>query len=235
MKNRQSQNWSLALKNAKILQANLAKNISKKNEYNNFSFICGCDMYISKARNFARAATVILDFPAMNIVEIQTAEGTLDFPYIPGLLSFRELPLLLEAMNKLVNTPDLIFVDGQGIAHPRRFGIASHLGLVQNIPTIGCGKSRLIGWHKPLTNRQTGIWTELLDKDEIIGAVLITKMNTSPVYVSIGHKIDLPTTIKWTLLCCNSYRLPEPIRLAHIMAGGNPLPNKYQIYNQINQ
>jgi deoxyribonuclease V len=161
-----------------------------------------------------------LNYPDLEIIDIQTASGNLDFPYIPGLLSFRELPLTLAACEKLSVSPDLVIVDGQGIAHPRRFGLASHLGIIMDIPTIGCAKSRLCGSHSDPQN-ELGDYSDLIDKNEIIGVALRTKHRVKPVYVSIGHKISLNTAIYWVMHCCRGYRLPQPTRLAHLAAGGN--------------
>jgi deoxyribonuclease V len=217
----QLHNWHLSIDQAKRLQGELASQISKKNEMTEPLFIAGSDISAVDSNGNARAAVVVLKYPSLETVEIQVAEDKPIFPYIPGLLSFRESPLLLAAFNKLSNEPDLLFVDGQGIAHPRRFGIASHLGLILNIPTIGCAKSKLCGFYKPLSAKKAGLCTELMDHDEVIGAVLVTKDHTSPVYVSIGHKIDLSTAIFWVTRCCNGYRLPKPCRLAHLAASGN--------------
>ena len=147
-------------------------------------------------------------------------QGEIDFPYVPGLLSFREAPLILRAFEQLTHTPDLIMLDGQGIAHPRRLGIAAHLGLFFDNPTIGCAKSRLCGTHKAPA-LEPGNFEELSDKNENIGAVLRTKYHTQPVYISIGNKITIEDAIYWVMRCCRGYRLPEPIRLAHLAAGGN--------------
>ncbi|UCC16177.1 MAG: deoxyribonuclease V, partial [Dehalococcoidales bacterium] len=166
------------------------------------------------------ASVVLLNYPDLEIIDIQKASGPLEFPYVPGLLSFRELPLTLAACEKLSITPDLVIVDGQGIAHPRRFGLASHLGVLTDIPTIGCAKSRLCGSHTEPHNKP-GDFSHVVDKDEIIGAALRTKQGVKPVYVSVGHKISLNTAIKWVINCCRGYRLPQPTRLAHLAAGGN--------------
>jgi deoxyribonuclease V len=139
---------------------------------------------------------------------------------VPGLLSFREAPLILAAFEKLTATPDLVFVDGQGIAHPRRIGLASHLGLCLGLPTIGCAKSRLCGEHET-PGFAAGSYAELRDNGEVIGAAVRTRAGVKPVYVSIGHMIDLPSAIRRVLDCCRGYRLPEPTRLAHMAAGGN--------------
>jgi deoxyribonuclease V len=158
----------------------------------------------------------------MEVVESVVIEGRPGFPYVPGLLTFREAPLVLDAFDRIATTPDLILVDGQGIAHPRRFGIASHLGLLFDIPTIGCAKSRLCGEHEgpPL---QAPASSPLTDEGELIGAVLRTKTGCKPLYISIGHRIDLPTAVERVLACCRGYRLPEPTRLAHLAAGGAPV------------
>lgn len=166
------------------------------------------------------AAVVVFEWPDLRLIEVQTAGGDLDFPYIPGFLSFREIPLLIKAFEKLRISPDLILVDGQGIAHPRRLGLASHLGLVLNIPTIGCAKSHLIGDYTEPGERR-GSCTYLTDGDRIIGAVLRVKDRVKPLFISIGHKISLGAAIKWTLGTGRGYRLPEPARLAHLAAAGN--------------
>jgi deoxyribonuclease V len=151
---------------------------------------------------------------------MKVVERKVTLPYIPGLLSFREAPLIVAACEELSNVPDLILVDGQGIAHPRRLGLASHLGLFLDVPTVGCAKSRLCGKHKPV-GEKVGSYTELVDNGDVIGAVLRTKVGVKPIYVSIGHKISLSSARKWVLNCCRGYRLPEPTRLAHLAAGGN--------------
>jgi deoxyribonuclease V len=183
-------------------------------------YIAGVDISVGKTGKIATGTVVVLSYPELEIVEIKTARGNLGFPYIPGLLSFRELPLTLAAFEKLNVTPDLVLVDGQGVAHPRRFGIASHLGLFLDIPTIGCAKSLLCGdCIEPDT--ESGSYAEVIDKDETIGVALRTRSGVKPVYVSIGHKTDLHTAIQWVLKCSRGYRLPEPTRLAHQAAGGN--------------
>jgi len=183
-------------------------------------YIAGVDVSVSRSRGTASAAVVVLEYPGFRLVETRVIHGQVDFPYVPGLLSFREAPLVLRACQVLETTPDLILVDGQGIAHPRRIGLASHLGLFLDTPTIGCAKSRLCGSHE-IPGVQPGDYTELVDKHEVIGVTLRTKVGTKPVYVSVGHKIDLPAAIQWVLECCKGYRLPEPLRLAHQAAGGN--------------
>jgi len=211
--------WQVSITQALDIQLGLAARVSKVSEVTTPRFIAGVDISASKAQEMATGAVVILSYPELRLVETKIVNGKLNFPYIPGLLSFRESPLVLAACEKLAITPDLILVDGQGVAHPRRMGLASHLGLFLNTPTIGCAKSRLCGSHR-VPDVNPGSYAELVDNGEIIGAVLRTKLGASPVYVSIGHKVDLQTAIHWVLECCQGYRLPEPARLAHLAASG---------------
>jgi len=212
--------WQLTIAEAKEWQRQLAFQVSRNSGLGVPRFIAGVDMSVRKGEGMAVGAVVVLNYPELELVEMKIAEERLDFPYIPGLLSFRELPVVLEACGKLSVNPDLILVDGQGIAHPRRFGLASHLGLFLDTPTIGCAKSRLCGSHEAAGD-EVGSDTGIMDGGETIGVVLRTKHRVKPVYVSIGHKIDLETAIHWVLACCRGYRLPEPTRLAHLAAGGN--------------
>ena len=150
----------------------------------------------------------------MERVETVTAKGKVDFPYIPGLLSFRESPILLKAFAKIMSTPDVVILDAQGIAHPRGIGLASHIGLLLDKPSIGCAKTRLIGDYNEV-GEEVGCYSHLTVKDKVVGAVLRTRKNVKPVFVSPGHKIDLDTSIDLVLNSCRGYRLPEPIREAH--------------------
>jgi deoxyribonuclease V len=167
----------------------------------------------------ARAAVVVLSYPELATMERAVIDMPVTFPYVPGLLAFRECPAVLRAFEKLHLDPDLIIVDGQGLAHPRRFGIACHLGVLLDRPTIGCAKSRLIGtFEAPAL--PAGSWAPLWDAGETIGAVLRTRDGASPLFVSIGHKVDLETAIRLVLSCCRGRRLPETTRLAHQAASG---------------
>lgn len=215
--------WRLTVAEAEKLQLELASRVCRDNKPSSPRFIAGADISAPDPSGTARAAVVVFTYPEFKIVEIEEAQGQLNFPYIPGLLSFRESPLVLIAWQKLSITPDLLIVDGQGIAHPRRFGIASHLGILLDIPTIGCAKSCLCGTCGAIGD-QVGSYAELVDRGEVIGVALRTKTNAAPVYVSIGHKIDLGSAIEWTLKCCQNHRLPEPSRLAHLAASGKRLP-----------
>ena len=225
MKVERLHSWQVSTVQALEVQQRLAVQVSKRSEVTTPRFIAGVDISAGKGEGTATGAVVILNYPELRVVETKIARGKLDFPYIPGLLSFRESPLTLAACQKLAITPDLILVDGQGIAHPRRLGLASHLGLLLNTPTIGCAKSILCGSHEA-PGVEPGSYAEVVDRGKIIGAALRTKLKVKPVYVSIGHKVDLQAAIYWVMNCCRGYRLPEPTRLAHLVAGGNLKPEK---------
>jgi deoxyribonuclease V len=212
--------WTTDTSEALEIQRKLAGKISRFGNITNIKLVAGVDISVDRDGKQGRAAVVILNYPALEVIEVETVTDKITFPYVPGLLSFREMPLIIPAFKKVKNVPDLVMVDGQGIAHPRRIGIASHLGLFLNIPTIGCAKSRLVGTFKEPGN-EPGSWNVLLDKGDVIGAVLRTKSRVKPVYISPGHMIDLLSSIDWIMNCCRGYRLPEPTRLAHQAAGGN--------------
>ena len=224
MQVQQLHSWQVTPAQAQAIQRRLATLVSKRNEVSSPKLIAGVDISPPNAQGVAIGAIVVLAYPQLTVVEVGVAEQRIGFPYVPGLLSFRELPLILAACQKLATTPDLVLVDGQGIAHPRRLGLASHLGLLLNSPTIGCAKSILCGRHEPL-GAAPGSFAEVRDDGEVIGAALRTKLGVQPVYVSIGHKVDLESAISWVMKCCRGYRLPEPTRLAHLAASGH-LPSK---------
>jgi len=211
--------WQVSTAEALDLQLRLASQVHRSNEVASPRFIAGVDISVERAQGMATGAVVVLNYPELRVVETKVVNGNVAFPYVPGLLSFREAPLTLAACERLSVTPDLILVDGQGIAHPRRMGLASHLGLFLDTPTIGCAKSRLCGSHQT-PGWKPGSYAELVDGEETIGAALRTKLGTKPIYVSIGHKVDLETAIYWVTQCCRGYRIPEPTRLAHLAAGG---------------
>jgi deoxyribonuclease V len=212
--------WRVTTAEAKEIQEELAVEVSRTGSVTSPRLIAGVDISVNRWAKTGTGAVVVLSYPGLEIVETRVVTDRIEFPYVPGLLSFREAPLLLTACEGLTVMPDLIMVDGQGIAHPRRMGLASHLGLFLGIPTIGCAKSRLCGSYEE-PGEEAGSYAELLDGGEVIGAVLRTRTGVKPVYVSIGHKIDLSTAIGRVLACCRGYRLPEPTRLAHRAAGGN--------------
>lgn len=212
--------WDVTIARALEIQRSLATKIIPHDHLISPRLIAGVDVSVNRS-GVANAVAVVLNYPELEVLEISASSGNATFPYIPGLLSFREIPLTLQACEKLTLVPDLVLVDGQGIAHPRRIGLASHLGLFLNTPTIGCAKSPLYG-HFELPGNDPGDYSPIFDKDgEIIGAVVRTKSGIKPLYISIGHKIDLPSAIQWVLNCCRGYRLPEPTRQAHLASKGN--------------
>ena len=218
MKARNLHEWDLSCKEAIEIQHQLASQVRFAAMKKRPKIIAGLDCAFSKDGKHIFAAAVVIKLPGFEVIETTTATREIDFPYIPGLLSFREAPACIDAIEKLKNTPDVFIVDGQGIAHPRRLGIASHIGLLIDKPTIGCAKSRLIGtFNEP--GRPKGNYSQLLDEKEAIGAVLRTRANVKPVFVSVGHKCTLEDAISIILECTTKYRLPEPSRLAHQLVG----------------
>ncbi|MBN1367011.1 MAG: deoxyribonuclease V [Dehalococcoidales bacterium] len=214
MKIRELHRWDVSPTEAVKIQRTLAAQVSRRNELSKPRYIAGVDISSGRAIDTATAAVVVLSYPELVLVDSSVIQIETTFPYVPGLLSFRETPLVIKAYEKLKKEPDLILVDGQGIAHPRRMGFASHLGLVLDKPTIGCAKSLLTGEHDELAEK-AGSYTEIIDNGEVIGAVVRTADGVKPVYVSIGHRVDLPAAIHWALACCREYRIPKPLRLAH--------------------
>jgi len=211
--------WRVTTARARQIQLELAPRVSREGTVVNPRFIAGADVSVSRWARTGTAALVVLSYPALELAEVQVVSGNIDFPYVPGLLTFREAPLVLAAFEKLRVTPDLLIVDGQGFAHPRRIGLASHLGLCLGIPVIGCAKSRLSGEYvEPDFERSS--FSPLVDAGEVIGAAVRTRSGVKPVFVSVGHKISLEDSIRWVLACCRGYRIPEPTRLAHQAAGG---------------
>ncbi len=214
--------WDLMVPDARETQMRLAGMVSRTGIVGEPRFIAGVDVAVSPARGLATGAVVVVEHPTLAPIETRVNSGELTFPYVPGLLSFREARHILAACAMLETTPDLVIVDGQGIAHPRRIGLASHLGLFLDTPTIGCAKSRLCGRHdepETASGSVADLVDGVVDEAETVGAVLRTRAGVKPVYVSVGHKIDLAQTARWVLECCRGYRLPEPIRLAHQAAG----------------
>jgi deoxyribonuclease V len=179
--------------------------------------VAGTDISYLRERRLALGAAVLMDYPGLDVLEVATAVVEVGFPYVPGLLSFRELPALLPALEALGRKPDLIFADGQGVAHPRGIGLASHLGVLAGVPTIGCAKSRLVG-EADEPGAEVGDWTPLIYKGKTVGAVLRTRRGVKPLYISVGHLIDLPTSLEMVLACLRGVRLPEPQRRAHLAA-----------------
>jgi deoxyribonuclease V len=215
--------WDLTPKEAIALQEQLRDRIIREDRLGAVRYVAGVDVGFEQDGAMTRAAVAVLDFPGLELVDQAIARSPTTFPYVPGLLSFREAPAVLEAFSGLRTQPDLILYDGQGLAHPRRLGIASHVGLLLDIPSIGVAKTRLIGEHGrvPLTK---GKWTPLRDGEETIGAVLRTRAGVKPLFVSIGHRVSLQTAIRYVMACVTRYRLPQTTRWAHRLASGPALP-----------
>ena len=206
--------WNVSYQQAVTIQEELRNRIVLDLPFPTPNYVAGVDVSTSKTLSIGWAAVVVLSFPELRVVEQRWAEGTITFPYIPGLLSFREIPLVCKAIEQLSIEPDVFLCDGQGLAHPRRMGIATHLGVIINKPTVGCAKSRLIGTHEEVGSKK-GAHTPLMDKKEVIGAVLRTRQGVKPVFVSPGYGISLKVARTLVLSCVTKYRIPEPIRAAH--------------------
>jgi deoxyribonuclease V len=217
MQYRQLHSWDVSPEEARNIQNRLRQLVIRTDELGDVRTVAGADLGFKK--DLARASVVVLDFPGLELIDRVIVESSVRFPYIPGLLSFRETPPLLKAFDQLKTEPDLIIADGQGLAHPRRLGLACHLGLILDKPAIGCAKSRLWGKHRE-PDRDKGSYEYLCDKGEVIGAAVRTRRDTSVVYVSIGHRISLDSAIGLTLRCCKTFRLPETTRYAHKAAAG---------------
>jgi deoxyribonuclease V len=209
--------WPEDVASARAIQEALRSQVERGNRLEQVNTVAGVDVGFEDRGRTTRAAVAVLSFPGLEPVAQAISRRPTCFPYIPGYLSFRELPAVLDALERLAGSPDLILCDGQGLAHPRRFGLACHLGVLTDIPCIGVAKSRLLGSHAGLAPDK-GRWVPLRDKGETIGAVLRPRTGVSPVYVSIGHRVDLETAIDYTLRCTTRYRLPETTRHAHRLA-----------------
>lgn len=205
------QPWPRSLAEARLLQERLRGRVVTEDRLNVVRRVAGVDAHYGA--DSVWAAVAVMTFPDLCLVESALIHRPVAFPYVPGLLSFREAPAILEALYRLSEKPDLLLVDGQGLAHPRRFGLACHLGVLGDVPTIGVAKSRLVGtYREPAIER--GAWSDLVDRGETIGAVLRTRRAVRPVFVSIGHRISLQTAIELVLRSTGRFRLPEPIRAA---------------------
>ena len=216
--------WNLSPSEARALQQELRGRV-REEVLSTPVRVAGVD--VSVRGQTARAAVVILSFPDLEPLEAAAAEQPLTFPYVPGLLAFREGPAVLTALEKVRTRPDVLIFDAQGLAHPRRMGLATHLGVLLDLPSVGCAKSRLCGDHEEPPQKR-GSWVPLWDGGEVIGAVVRTRVGVRPVYVSVGHRTDLESAVELVLSCCSRYRLPEPTRWAHRVAGGESLPTGHQ-------
>ncbi len=211
--------WDVTPKEAMIIQDGLRKAIVTEDELGLVRTVAGVDIGFAERNAITRAAVAVLSFPEMELVDRAIVHRPTTFPYVPGLLSFREAPAALEALGKLSVRPDLLLCDGQGRAHPRRFGLACHIGLLSDLPTIGVAKSRLVGEHEPV-DQERGSRQPLMQDGEVIGMVLRTRTSVKPLYVSVGHRISLETAVDYVLRSAPRYRLPETTRQAHRLASG---------------
>jgi deoxyribonuclease V len=215
MKTLKLHSWDVTTSQARDIQSRLSSLIITEDRFRGIQSVCGLDVGFSGGK--AQAACVVMSYPDLEILDFSFSENPVSFPYIPGYLSFREIPALVPSLEKLKAEPDLVLVDGQGVAHPRRFGLASHVGIVLDKPAIGCAKSKLTGaYEEPGLHK--GDVAFLYDGEEKIGAVLRTRSQARPLFVSVGHKISLNSACPFVLNCCTRYRLPEPIRYAHLCA-----------------
>jgi len=215
---RKLHNWGLTPSQARQLQQRLAHLVIQRALPRRVSSVAGADVSMDPRGTRAAAAISVLSFPELTIREVVTVEGTVRFPYVPGLLTFREGPILLDAFRKLKIRPDVILFDGQGLAHPRGMGIATHVGLFLEVPTVGCAKSPLV---KPRSEPgpRRGARSSIEREGRLVGVALRTRTGVRPVYVSPGHLADVPTSARLVLSCCRSFRIPEPLRSAHRECG----------------
>lgn len=223
MKQAFSHPWPRDERGAILLQEQLAKSVERADRLGSVRTVAGVDVAYDKHSDKLVAAVVVLDAETLQVVAQASARDVERFPYVPGLFSFRELPALMLALEQLDDKPDLIVCDGQGIAHPRRFGLACHLGLLFDVPTIGCGKTRLLGEEETI-ERKRSTTGALRDGEEIVGSVVCTQDGIKPVYVSTGHRVSLQTACEWIVRLSPNFRLPETTRHADqlvkkIMAG----------------
>lgn len=205
--------WDVTPKEAIKIQTDLRERIVRRDSFGTIRVVAGADVSFDKNRKEAYGGVIVYGFPDLEEIERRCARATVDFPYVPGLLTFREAPVLLKAFARLKTEPDAILFDGQGLAHFRRMGLATHMGILLDKPTVGCAKSRLIGTFED-PGEDAGSYSPLLDDGETIGAVLRTRTSVNPVFVSQGHMISLTTCMDVVLKCVDGYRIPKPTREA---------------------
>jgi deoxyribonuclease V len=216
--------WDLTPSEAIALQKQLAGQVDGRSPLRHCAIIAGADVSYNRFDTTFFASVVVCRLEDGSVIEKQSAVGKVTFPYVPGLLSFRETPIVLDALAKVTTEPDAVMLECHGYSHPRRFGLACHIGFWLDKPTLGCAKTRLCGQYKE-PKRKAGSVTPLLDKGEVIGEVVRTKDGVKPVFVSVGHRIDLASAVRIALATCRGYRLPEPTRQAHQHA--NALRRQY--------
>jgi deoxyribonuclease V len=207
--------WDVTRSEAVALQKELRERVRLRPLPDDVKLVAGCDISFNKYSDVLYAGIVVIRLPDLTVVDRAGVTSTAKFPYVPGLLSFRETPAVLEAWERLKTRPDVVMLDGQGLAHPRRFGIACHVGLLTGVPSVGCGKTLLVGdYEQP--DEEAGSSTPLVHKGDVVGAVVRTKTRVNPVFISPGHLADVPTSVALALRCTGRYRIPEPTRNAHL-------------------
>ena len=211
--------WDLTPKQAIELQKKLTNQLIITDQFSEIRTVAGVDVGFEQQNTIARAAIAVLSLDNLELINTSIARRPVTFPYVPGLLAFREIPVVLDALEQLSQQPDILLCDGQGIAHPRGLGIAAHLGLLTNIPSIGVAKKRLIGDHEPVGNHK-GDYQPLYIKGKQVGVVLRTRDNVKPLYISPGHRVSITTAMEMVMRCLTKYRLPETTRYAHNLASG---------------
>ena len=227
MRTRKLHRWDMTYREAVAIQEELRGRLILRDDglADPLRTVAGADISYDRGSDLFFAAVVLMSYPELTHLEEATFSSRVSFPYIPGLLTFREGPPLITAFTKLNQSPDFLLFDGQGIAHPRGIGLAAHLGLILDRPAIGCAKSRLVGTHAPVGEKR-GDWTGLVHQDRQVGAVLRTRDQIKPVFVSQGHRISLKRAITLVLACCRGYRIPEPTRRAHLAVNRLRLEHK---------
>lgn len=216
MKIHRLHSWDVSPKEAVALQRELAQRVDARTPLSRWKYVAGADVSYNRFSPILYAGVVVLRTSDMAVVEKRGLVFETGFPYVPGLLSFREAPALLEVFRRLSTEPDVVMLDGQGLAHPRRIGFACHVGLWLDRPTIGCAKSVLVGQYTRLGQRR-GAVVPLRDREEVVGMAVRTRAATKPVFVSVGHRADLPSAVRLVLETCRGYRVPEPTRQAHLL------------------
>lgn len=219
MSGRHSHSWDVTPKEARTIQERLNQYVIKTDRLGPVRFVAGVDVGFTDNNTVTRAAIAVLSYPELQLCDQIVVNEPTTFPYVPGLLSFREAPAILRAIQQLEIRPDLLLCDGQGLAHPRRFGLACHIGLLSDLPSIGVAKKRLVGQHDEVPQTR-GAWRPLQHENEIVGAVLRSRAKVKPIYISIGHRISLETAVAYVMDCTPKYRLPETTRWAHRLASG---------------
>ncbi|MGQ9454871.1 MAG: deoxyribonuclease V [Armatimonadota bacterium] len=212
--------WDITPREATELQVRLRGLVRIEDDFGSIETVAGVDVRATRGRGEGKCAIVVLKYPGLDLVETVIYEAPVTFPYIPGLLAFREIPLIEGAFARLATRPDMLFLDGHGLAHPRRFGLACHAGVILDVPSIGCAKSVLMGkYQEPSMVR--GSTSKLVAPDgDVVGYVVRTKTSVKPVFISPGHRVSRESAVRLALECTREYRIPEPTRLAHLLVSG---------------